>query len=240
MPVKIECLICKKIFFVSPSAKKRGAKFCSNKCMAEYYSIMRRNENNPAWAKKNIYTCKCCGKTYRRLASGKKHGKYKFCSKECSKIYRHGENSSNWKGGKIISECPICGKIIKFFPSHKNKINKFCSRKCYNIWQFSEHNRGENNPAWKGGKTPERKLLYNRPEYKIWRVSVFERDGYRCLICGKVGGVINAHHIKNWRDYPELRYSVDNGMTMCEECHYLVNREFPLFSIKKYKKGALK
>jgi len=53
------------------------------------------------------------------------------------------------------------------------------------------------------------------------------------LICGKVGGCLNAHHIRNWENYPELRYDTDNGMTMCESCHKLVNKELPLFSIKK-------
>jgi hypothetical protein len=56
-------------------------------------------------------------------------------------------------------------------------------------------------------------------QYKEWRKSVFERDGYRCCICGKVGGKLHAHHIKEFSKHPELRVDVSNGITYCEGCH---------------------
>ena len=62
-------------------------------------------------------------------------------------------------------------------------------------------------------------------EYKDWRISVFERDGYKCQICGKVGGTLNAHHIKHFKDYPNLWFNLDNGITLCEECHREVHRK---------------
>lgn len=57
------------------------------------------------------------------------------------------------------------------------------------------------------------------PEYKAWRKSVYERDAYTCQKCGKKGGRLNAHHIKPYASYMELRYSVPNGITLCEMCH---------------------
>ena len=56
-------------------------------------------------------------------------------------------------------------------------------------------------------------------EYTDWRGKVFERDGYKCQVCGQVGGTLNAHHIKAFKDYPKLRFDVDNGITLCERCH---------------------
>ena len=56
-------------------------------------------------------------------------------------------------------------------------------------------------------------------EYKEWRESVFVRDGFKCQVCGQVGGELNAHHIKTFKDYPTLRFDVNNGITLCAKCH---------------------
>lgn len=56
-------------------------------------------------------------------------------------------------------------------------------------------------------------------EYKNWRKSVFERDKYTCVLCGKVGVELNAHHIMPYAKYEELRFDLDNGITLCKECH---------------------
>ena len=56
-------------------------------------------------------------------------------------------------------------------------------------------------------------------EYRQWRNRVFERDGYKCRACGQIGGKLNAHHIKYFAKHPELRLDINNGITLCEECH---------------------
>jgi 5-methylcytosine-specific restriction endonuclease McrA len=77
----------------------------------------------------------------------------------------------------------------------------------------------ENHWNWKGGITPERKILYFSNEYRLWRNAVFERDNYTCVWCGKHGSRLQADHIKPWSVYPELRFSIDNGRTLCKSCH---------------------
>ena len=51
-----------------------------------------------------------------------------------------------------------------------------------------------------------------------WRDSVFRRDGYTCKDCGQ-GGQIQAHHILGWASHRDSRYDIDNGVTLCRECH---------------------
>lgn len=63
------------------------------------------------------------------------------------------------------------------------------------------------------------------PEYVKWRMDVFERDHYTCQICKKVGGVLNAHHIKPFAKYKRLRLVVSNGITLCESCHKQLHRK---------------
>ena len=70
----------------------------------------------------------------------------------------------------------------------------------------------------------DNKLARNCIEYKKWRSSVLNRDNFACQICGKIGGTLNAHHIKHFATHPELRFDIDNGLTLCESCHREVHR----------------
>lgn len=85
--------------------------------------------------------------------------------------------------------------------------------------------RKEKHHNWNGGASRGYKQGYRKNLlYRQWRTFVFERDNYTCQECGKRGGVyITAHHIKSWAKYPEFRYDVDNGTTLCEECHKLTD-----------------
>jgi hypothetical protein len=84
---------------------------------------------------------------------------------------------------------------------------------------------GEHHWNWKGGITPENKSLRSSTKYKQWRTSVFTRDEFTCRRCGVVGAELNAHHDKAWATHPELRFAIENGITLCKECHIEVHRE---------------
>lgn len=79
--------------------------------------------------------------------------------------------------------------------------------------------RGENSQFWKGGITKKNQVVRNSFEYKLWRIAVFERDKYTCIWCGYTGKELQADHIKPFAQYPELRFAIDNGRTLCKPCH---------------------
>ena len=65
----------------------------------------------------------------------------------------------------------------------------------------------------------------NSAEYRGWRDAVFKRDMYACQRCGKIGVRLNAHHIKPWAKFADLRFDVDNGITLCEGCHKYIHKK---------------
>ena len=108
----------------------------------------------------------------------------------------------------------------------RNKTRSTCMKK-YGVENYVELFKGkfikENSPTWKGGVEYSRvdRATY---EYIQWRKQVFARDRYTCKCCGKKNGngcevTLNAHHIRNWRDNPDERYDISNGITLCDGCH---------------------
>lgn len=77
---------------------------------------------------------------------------------------------------------------------------------------------GEDHWNWKGGVTPVNQEQRNSEEASAWRRAVYERDMYHCRIC-KQNGELHAHHIKPWAAFPESRFDISNGITLCTQCH---------------------
>lgn len=95
------------------------------------------------------------------------------------------------------------------------------------LMKISENRLGEHNlqygrtgiksPVWKGGKTRHGQ---ETSKNSSWRRKVLIRDNYTCQVCGATReGGLNVHHIKEFCNYPELRYEVSNGQTLCRPCH---------------------
>lgn len=145
--------------------------------------------------------------------------KRKFCSRVCKSASQVGGKHSekhkrkignaliyerhwNWRGGK--PKCQDCNKVL----------SRYAAKYCKLCWA-----KGERNPFWKGGVDSINTRIRKTVQYKDWRKAVFERDNYTCQLCDKVGGNMNADHIKPFAYYPELRFDIDNGRTLCVPCH---------------------
>lgn len=64
-----------------------------------------------------------------------------------------------------------------------------------------------------------RRLEMSRDTYKTLRKQIFNRDAFTCQMCLHKGGKLEMDHIKEWRNYPHLRYDLDNCRTLCRDCH---------------------
>lgn len=84
--------------------------------------------------------------------------------------------------------------------------------------KISIANSGSKSSFWRGGVTKENVLIRSSAKYKQWRLSVFERDNFTCVTCG-ANGYIEADHIKPFAYFPELRFDINNGRTLCKPCH---------------------
>lgn len=119
---------------------------------------------------------------------------------------------------RVNTVCDYCGKPISLIPwrvrMHKNH---FCSVSCQRHFYA-----GERNNHWKGGVTPENQKARHSIEFKIWRAKVFQRDNFQCVRCGATGS-LHPHHIKSFAEYPELRFDLSNGITLCKNCHILAH-----------------
>lgn len=54
--------------------------------------------------------------------------------------------------------------------------------------------------------------------YRFWSQSIKNRDGWKCKMCDSKEHLI-AHHILGYKNYPELRYDINNGITLCHAHH---------------------
>lgn len=175
-----------------------------------------------------------CGNCNKQMLYNKIHKRTnkKFCCFDCSQAFRkkgisetHRQNISKAKVNKPLSEYHKLrlsqakkGKPILHLLKNKEEVRKKISKAL--LGKPQPWNRGVNHPNYKDGGIgySERVQAMGKLEYKNWRREVFKRDNYTCQICGGKGR-IEADHIKSWRDYPELRYDLNNGRTLCKSCH---------------------
>lgn len=160
--------------------------------------------------------CAKCGASFTFRRNGSR--RYKYCSRKCfalaHSIRMSGRGNPSWRNDPIKKTCLQCQSVIVCAPCLK-KRKMFCSEKCRAAHNFI----GNKNPNWKGGITPENQRLRHLPKYFLWRKTVFERDNYTCQWCQKRGGRLHADHLRPFALFPDLRFTLSNGRTLCLACH---------------------
>ena len=149
--------------------------------------------------------CLQCGKEHMVKQSVLRKGHGKFCSNRCKNLWfwkqpEYKELQSKVHKGNI----PVNIEWLKenaSTPKHIEKIRKA--------------NKGRE-PWNKGLRTKEPSNRHSDSFYGEWRRQVYKRDNWKCRINNcNCSGRIEAHHILRWSKFPELRYEVNNGITLC-------------------------
>jgi len=98
---------------------------------------------------------------------------------------------------------------------------------------------GEKCPNWKGGITHLMHKMRESAEYKSWRRSIFIRDEFTCKRCGKTHIYLEAHHLKSFANYPKLRFNINNGITVCIQCHSDIDKHRKRLQRKEAKRWEI-
>ena len=61
--------------------------------------------------------------------------------------------------------------------------------------------------------------------YYKWRKLVLKRDKKTCQVCGKKIN-LQVHHLFDRTHYPDKKFKVDNGITLCSKCHRVFHTEY--------------
>lgn len=168
--------------------------------------------------------CKNCEIEFHPLRSSLSQGTGYFCSIGCSSSFNNkGKNNGRYNGGEVQLTCVICGKDFYIPRAWIKKNRKYCSTQCMGIGR-----KGSNNVSYKDGR------FLNSDKHRIhqreWSKQVRKRDKNYCQFCESKEN-LHAHHIKNYHDFIEDRYDVDNGITLCNKCHGWVHSKEQYFEL---------
>mgnify|MGYP001177542015 FL=1 len=178
--------------------------------------------------------CIVCSKSFSVIPAREKTSK--FCSNKCRLIILHKKISGKKHFGfkknfKRIKKCKGCKKVMNWWIEYKKKPistfdnMKFCSKKCADINGFRYS--GKDHPNYR----EDSRRKNRRGSAARWTNNVLKRDNYTCQNCKKYGEktILETHHIKSFKEHPELRWVLSNGITLCLDCHHEVH------GYKKYK-----
>ena len=157
----------------------------------------------------------------------------KTCSKKCGYINKRGKSVKHsgqfkkgfvpWNKGK--KQYPhVTEAVIKSVTGNTFRRGKVLSEETKHKISASRKGKatGVGNPKWIKDRTKVKKSRHHAydTEYKIWMRKVKNRDDWKCQISNSnCSGLLEAHHILPWAKFPELRYELNNGITLCRFHH---------------------
>lgn len=153
----------------------------------------------------------------RRKMSEARIGKRWKCSEQAKQNMSLGKKKFYEQGGKS----PRLGAIVseEVRERIKEKLSGKKLSKEARLKRSITLPNGPDHHGWKGGVSKESEKVRKSIESRLWREAVFARDNWTCQKTGKRGVKLHCHHIKNFSQHPELRFAIDNGISLSEEAH---------------------
>ena len=170
-------------------------------------------------------TCAWCGAEFMLDQAGIKKSNNNFCrGKDCYRQWHSantkGTDHPNWKG-RVALKCATCGRTVVKRPSEASH-NVFCRRECFYTF-LSKTTNGASSRHWRGGMKKEREWWLTYDGGRKWRTACKQLDEYTCQICNtkfsRHTKGLNVHHCLSFASYPEYRSLIENGTTVCSQCH---------------------
>jgi hypothetical protein len=75
------------------------------------------------------------------------------------------------------------------------------------------------------------KRNYDDPIYKKWRLNIYTRDNFQCQWPNcTFKKKLHAHHIYRWAEFPDLRFNIDNGISLCKIHHDMIKNQEDIYA----------
>lgn len=205
----LNCPNCGKDFYIIASRiKLHKNHYCSVLCLSRYTAPIRSKKLSKTIYPKICGQCKQCLKDIIAKNASFNKPNRKFCSISCQVKWRGKNIPFKWTDERRRKAAE---KMSKTFKGIKRPLEFRVKLRNVNL--------GNKSHFWKGGLTDKNRLLRTGLETRLWREAIFKRDNWTCVDCKVRGGKLEADHIKPWSLFPELRFAIDNGRTLCKPCH---------------------
>ena len=200
------CLICNKGFTLS-NYREKTAKFCSTFCKKKMIITKKGNVINCEYCGKGFYLSPCYISRNKR-----------FCSNKCK--------FQSYVGSTISEETRK-----KLSLSHIGNVGYWKNKKRPLLFseetrkRMGDSRRGEKSSRWISDRSQLKRcgdaaLDRRSYAYDNWRMQVWMRDEFKCRIANQdCEGRLEAHHILSYTKFVELRYEINNGITLCHAHH---------------------
>ncbi len=195
--------------------------------------------------------CQACGTIFEKKISCSKReweNTVRYCSRSCVNKGKipHNKGLPMAEEQKQHLRTVLKGRRCNTGRTHIKKGQQLSPatqfKKGNKPWHAGKPNpyfAGPNNPNWKGGIYPEHLKIRHSVEMKRWRLKVFERDNYACVVCGRkrkkgdrvilhadhypqtFAGLLKKLKLVTFEAAKKCKKFWDPslGRTLCSECH---------------------